>query len=132
VGVLGVELFEMPDGELLVNELAPRPHNTGHYTIEACHTSQFENHVRAVLDLPIGDPSMQVPCAVMINVLGKRAGSIRPDGFSDALNVPGAAVHLYGKREARPKRKMGHVTVTGQNPDEVRSRAEQAANIIRL
>ena len=132
VGVLGVELFEMPDGELLVNELAPRPHNTGHYTIEACHASQFENHVRSVLDLPLGDPTMQVPTAVMINVLGRRAGSVRPDGFGAALDVPGAAIHLYGKREARPKRKMGHVTVTGEDPEEVRARAERAADLIRL
>lgn len=132
VGVLGVELFEMPGGELLVNELAPRPHNTGHYTIEACHTSQFENHVRSVLDLPLGETSMQVPAAVMINILGRRPGSVRTDGFAAALDVPGAAVHLYGKREARPRRKMGHVTVTGSDPDEVRSRAERAAELIRL
>jgi 5-(carboxyamino)imidazole ribonucleotide synthase len=132
VGVLGVELFEMPDGTLLVNELAPRPHNTGHYSIDACHASQFENHVRAVLDLPLGDPSLQVPTAVMINVLGRRPGSVRTDGYRDALSVPGAAVHLYGKREARPKRKMGHVTVTGDDPERAREHAERAANLIHL
>lgn len=132
VGVLGVELFECKDGSLLINELAPRPHNTGHYTIEACHTSQFENHIRAVLDWPLGDPSLRVPAAVMINVLGHRAGATQMDGYTQALNVEGAAIHLYGKRDVRPKRKMGHVTVTADTVEEARRKAETAAALIQL
>lgn len=132
VGLLGVELFELHDGTVLVNELAPRPHNTGHYSIEACHTSQFENHVRAVLDWPLGNPDLQVPAAVMINVLGHRAGTVTTDGLAQALRVPGAAVHIYGKQESRPKRKMGHVTVTASTTIEARERAERAASHIQI
>jgi 5-(carboxyamino)imidazole ribonucleotide synthase len=132
VGITAVELFETEDGRILVNELAPRPHNTGHYTIEACHTSQFENHVRAVLGLPLGDPSLRVGAACMVNVLGHRTGAVRPEGYAEALAVPGASIHLYGKPEVRPRRKMGHVTCTGADPAEVRARAEKAAALIRL
>lgn len=132
VGLLGVELFELENGDLLVNELAPRPHNTGHYTIEACHTSQFENHVRSVLNLPLGDPSLRVPAAVMINVLGKRAGELRADGLEEALAVPGAAIHIYGKTETRPQRKMGHVTVTAEDAKSARRLAETAASALNL
>ena len=131
-GAAGVELFEMEDGSILVNELAPRPHNTGHYTIEACHTSQFENHVRAVLGLPLGDCSMRVPAACMINVLGTRDGETSYATLSEALSVPGAAVHIYGKEEVRKSRKMGHVTTTGIDRVEVRDRAEEAAAAVRL
>ncbi|MDE2995425.1 MAG: 5-(carboxyamino)imidazole ribonucleotide synthase [Bacteroidota bacterium] len=132
VGMLGVELFELEDGTILLNEVAPRPHNTGHYSIEACHASQFENHARSILDLPLGSPDMRVPAAVMINVLGRRAGSVQTDGYEQALSHPDVAVHLYGKEEARPKRKMGHVTATGEDPDELRSMAEEAADAIHL
>ncbi len=132
VGVTAAEFFQMPDGRILVNELAPRPHNTGHYTIEGCYTSQFENHVRAVLDWPLGDPSLREPCAVMVNVLGRREGTAHPEGLDEALAVPGAAVHIYGKPDVRSGRKMGHVTVTGTDRDEVRRRAEEAAGSIRL
>lgn len=132
VGLTAVELFEMEDGRVLVNELAPRPHNTGHYSIEACHTSQFENHVRAVLGWPLGDASLRVPAACMVNVLGAREGPAQPNGLTEALAVPGAAVHLYGKTVVRPGRKMGHVTATGSEPAEVRARAERAAALLRL
>lgn len=132
VGITAVELFLTREGRVLVNELAPRPHNTGHVTIEACHTSQFENHVRAVLGLPLGDPSLRVPAACMVNVLGQRGGPIRAEHLSDALSIPGAAVHLYGKRQVSPRRKMGHVTVTADTPEEARARAEQAAELLRL
>ncbi|MDG1754092.1 MAG: 5-(carboxyamino)imidazole ribonucleotide synthase [Rhodothermales bacterium] len=132
VGILGVEFFELPDGSLLLNELAPRPHNTGHYTIEACHTSQFENHVRAILDWPLGDPSLRVPAAVMINVLGHREGPVCTQGLQEALSIAGASVHIYGKKEAKPKRKMGHVTVTAENTTDARLKAEQAALAIQL
>jgi 5-(carboxyamino)imidazole ribonucleotide synthase len=132
VGVIGVELFEMEDGEVLYNEMAPRPHNTGHYTIEACHTSQFENHLRAILGWPLGDPSLQVPAAVMVNLIGERDDVARPEGLTDALSIPGAAVHIYGKTDVRAKRKMGHVTVTGSDVDSLIERAEKAAALIRL
>ncbi len=132
VGITGVEVFELADGTLLINELAPRPHNTGHYTIEGCYTSQFENHVRAVLGWPLGNPALREPVAVMVNVLGHRNGQPSLSGYTQALAVPGIGVHVYGKSEVRPKRKMGHVTATGTDPDETRHRAEQAAAYIRL
>ncbi|MEM1041772.1 MAG: 5-(carboxyamino)imidazole ribonucleotide synthase [Bacteroidota bacterium] len=131
VGITAVELFETEDGQILVNELAPRPHNTGHYSIEACHTSQFENHARAVLGWPLGSPDLRVPVAVMVNVLGARDG-VTTSEITDALAVPGVGLHLYGKADVRPKRKMGHVTATGTDPAETRARAERAARLIRL
>ncbi len=131
VGITAVELFELTDGRLLINELAPRPHNTGHYTIEGCYTSQFENHVRAVLDWPLGSPELREPVAVMVNILGRRS-SDRPNlrGLPEALRTPGVSVHLYGKTQVRPGRKMGHVTATGSDPEDVRRRAEAAADLI--
>lgn len=132
VGLTAVELFELADGRILVNELAPRPHNTGHYSIEGSHTSQFENHVRAILDWPLGSPELRAPVAVMVNVLGHREGAPGLEGYRKALAVPGAAVHIYGKEAVRPRRKMGHVTVTGTDPQETRRRAEEAAELIQL
>jgi 5-(carboxyamino)imidazole ribonucleotide synthase len=133
VGLIAVELFEMPDGRVLVNELAPRPHNTGHYTIEGCHTSQFENHVRAVLDWPLGSTALRTPAAVMVNVLGEREGTpARPDTLPDALSVEGVTPHIYGKPDVRPGRKMGHVTALGDDSDDTRARAEEAADAIHL
>lgn len=132
MGLTAVELFHLADGRVLVNELAPRPHNTGHYSIEGCHTSQFENHVRAVLGLPLGDPGLRAPAACMVNVLGHRDGPAGFGGVTQALSVPGAAVHLYGKTEARLRRKMGHVTVTASDGETARARAEHAASLIRL
>ncbi|NNF57129.1 MAG: 5-(carboxyamino)imidazole ribonucleotide synthase [Rhodothermaceae bacterium] len=132
VGITAVELFHLADGRILINELAPRPHNSGHYTIEACHTSQFENHIRAVLGWPLGDPSLRVPAVCMVNVLGHRDGAAEPRGLTDALAMPGAAVHLYGKAASRPRRKMGHVTVTADHPAKARDAAEAAASRIRL
>lgn len=130
-GVATAELFLLADGRVLVNEIAPRPHNTAHLTIDASHTSQFENHVRAVLGLPLGDPSLRVPAAAMVNVLGARDGETAAD-LARALAVPGASVHLYGKSHVRPKRKMGHVTVTADTVAEAVTRAEEAAALISL
>lgn len=133
VGITAVELFELEDESILINELAPRPHNTGHYSIEGCYVSQFENHVRAILDWPLGCPDLREPAAVMINILGLHAAAYpSTTGFTDALAIEGAAVHIYGKEDVRAKRKMGHVTVTGTDAEEVRSRAEQAAVLIEL
>ncbi len=130
VGVATVELFRLADGTVLVNEVAPRPHNTAHGTIEACHTSQFENHVRAVLGLPIGDPGLRVGAAVTVNILGWSDGPFEPD-LAAALDVRGASIHLYGKRTSRPARKMGHITATAATPDEARRVAEAALALLR-
>jgi len=109
VGVFGVELFLTSTDQLLINELAPRPHNSGHYTIEACPTSQFENHLRAILGLPLGATTLLAPAA-MVNLLGTNNREGGPSGLAEALAVPGANLHLYGKTLSRPSRKMGHLT----------------------
>lgn len=133
VGLIAVELFQMPDGEVLINELAPRPHNTGHYSIEGSYTSQFENHVRAILDWPLGSPELRAPVAVMVNVLGRRKGSPPvADGLQKALSVSGVSAHVYGKSDVRPGRKMGHVTAVGDARTQVRERAEMAASALDL
>ncbi len=132
VGVLGVELFELESGEIYVNELAPRPHNSGHYTIEGSHTSQFENHVRAVMGWPLGNPDLRCPAVAMVNILGLRTGPVSSASLAAVLAVPGAALHLYGKGEVRNARKMGHITVTGDNVDEAMELAERAAGLVRL
>jgi 5-(carboxyamino)imidazole ribonucleotide synthase len=126
-GVLAVELFEAEDGRLLVNELAMRPHNTGHWTIDGAVTSQFEQHLRAVLDLPLGDPSPLVPVSVMVNILGGPSGERMPDRYPRAMaDRPEVKLHSYGK-ESRPGRKVGHVTATGDELDDVVARARAAA-----
>jgi len=133
VGLMAVELFEMPNGDVLINELAPRPHNTGHYSIEGSHTSQFENHVRAILDWPLGSTDLRMPAAVMVNVLGTREGAPpHTDGLSEALRIEGTSVHIYGKPDVRPGRKMGHVTALGTDRTDARERAEAAADAIHL
>ncbi len=132
VGLLAIELFELEDGSLLINELAPRPHNTAHYTIEACYTSQFENHIRAVLDWPLGVPDLKVPAATMVNLLGHRTGTATPQGIPRALAVPRVSLHIYDKRRVTPGRKMGHVTACGDSIEETRRLAEQAASAIQF
>lgn len=127
VGVFGIEMFLKEDGSLAFNEIAPRPHNSGHYTIEACHTSQFENHVRAVCNLPLGSPEMVTPAACMINILGARTGSGIPDTPVGTLKEPHAALHLYGKKDSRTGRKMGHITALGSTLEEAYTRANTAA-----
>jgi 5-(carboxyamino)imidazole ribonucleotide synthase len=128
VGVLAIELF-VSDGELLVNEIAPRVHNSGHLTIEGTRTSQFEQHLRAVLDWPLGPTDPTAPVAVMANVVGGPTGDPR-DRQATALDaVPGAHLHLYGKT-ARPARKIGHVTVLGDELDPTRSAANLAADLL--
>ncbi|MGH3319102.1 MAG: 5-(carboxyamino)imidazole ribonucleotide synthase [Streptosporangiaceae bacterium] len=129
VGVLAVELFDTGDG-VLVNELAMRPHNSGHWTIEGARTSQFEQHLRAVLDLPLGSPHQTAPHVVMANVLG----GDDPDLYSRYVHVmahdPAVKVHVYGK-EVRPGRKIGHVTALGDDLEDVRARARHAAEYLR-
>jgi 5-(carboxyamino)imidazole ribonucleotide synthase len=130
VGSFGVEMFLSATGELAINELAPRVHNSGHYTIEACDCSQFENHVRAVLGWPLGNPLMVAPTAVMVNLLGAKKTSGQPHGLDAALRMTGARVHLYGKLMSGPGRKMGHITVLENSVDEAQAIAECAAKQI--
>jgi 5-(carboxyamino)imidazole ribonucleotide synthase len=130
-GVLAVELFETSDGRLLVNELAMRPHNTGHWSIDGAVTSQFEQHLRAVLDLPLGDPSPRQPWSVMVNVLGGPEGATMPDRYPAALAAQSAVkFHSYGK-DSRPGRKVGHVTATGDQLADVLGRARAAAEFFQ-
>jgi 5-(carboxyamino)imidazole ribonucleotide synthase len=132
VGAFGVELFLLAGGEVCINELAPRPHNSAHYSIEACLTSQFANHVRAVLGLPLGSAAMRSQAACMVNLLGSGAGELADDDLGRALQVPETFVHLYGKSENRPGRKLGHVTALGGNRAEAMERAQAAAGCIHL
>ncbi|MCU1413842.1 MAG: 5-(carboxyamino)imidazole ribonucleotide synthase [Microbacteriaceae bacterium] len=126
-GVLAVELFETTDGRLLINELAMRPHNTGHWTIDGAVTSQFEQHLRAVLDLPLGDTSTREPWSVMVNILGGPVTGTIDDRYASAFaDQPAAKVHAYGKAP-RPGRKVGHVTAGGSDLDDVVARARAAA-----
>jgi 5-(carboxyamino)imidazole ribonucleotide synthase len=128
VGAFGVELFLLRGGEVLINELAPRPHNSAHYTIEACWTSQFDNHVRAVMGWALGDAGLREPAAAMLNLLGT---SDAPVGM-DSPGVDRAFVHLYGKAQNREGRKMGHVTAVADTTQEALARAHAAASRIRV
>jgi 5-(carboxyamino)imidazole ribonucleotide synthase len=114
VGVFCLELFQLPNGDLLINEIAPRPHNSGHYTLDACSVSQFEQQVRAATGMPLGEVRLLSP-AVMVNLIGEDAAILMTGaGCRTLLNIPGAVLHLYGKRAIRPRRKMGHVTFLGE------------------
>jgi 5-(carboxyamino)imidazole ribonucleotide synthase len=129
-GILAVELFQTRDGRVLVNELAMRPHNTGHWSIDGAVTGQFENHLRAVLDLPLGSPRARQPWTVMVNILGRADAAIGGDLYAGFPHVmardPRLKVHLYGK-QLRPGRKVGHVTAYGEDLEDVRGRALHAA-----
>jgi 5-(carboxyamino)imidazole ribonucleotide synthase len=129
VGVVAVELFITTDHRVLVNELALRPHNSGHATIEGCVTSQFHNHLRAVLDWPLGAPTMRAPAAAMVNVLGGARPRSATEAVPAALAVTDAAVHLYGK-QSRPGRKIGHVTVLDDDPTTALASARRAATAL--
>jgi 5-(carboxyamino)imidazole ribonucleotide synthase len=125
IGVFCVEMFVMGDGRVLINEVAPRPHNSGHYTLDACTVSQFEQQVRALCGLPLGEVRLLSP-AVMVNLIGSEVSSLlgAEDTAASVWRIPGAAVHLYGKREVRPRRKMGHVTFLSPTLSEALARAE--------
>lgn len=125
VGALGVEMFERQDGEIAVNELAPRPHNSGHYTMDACHTCQFENHVRAVMGWPLGSTTPKVSSAVMLNLLGDGFGDGRPQqGLQAVLAADKAHLHLYAKA-SKPARKLGHLTLTGEDTEQLHQRGTE-------
>jgi 5-(carboxyamino)imidazole ribonucleotide synthase len=131
VGTLTVELFLMPDGALVVNELAPRVHNSGHWSIEGAITSQFEQHLRAICGLPLGEVGMRVPAAAMVNLLGEGAPRpAHPTGVYEAMEVPDAHVHIYDKVTVFERRKMGHVTALGQSAEDALGRAREAAGHI--
>ncbi|MGM0603576.1 MAG: 5-(carboxyamino)imidazole ribonucleotide synthase [Bacillota bacterium] len=132
IGIFCVEMFVTEDDQLLVNEIAPRPHNSGHYTIEGCVTSQFEQHVRAITGLPLGDTSLVRP-SVMRNILGSgEEGKAEIVGLEPALAVEGAKVHIYQKAISRPGRKMGHLTVAAANLDKAVERALEASQLIEI
>lgn len=130
-GVTGVEMFHTEDNRILINELAPRPHNSGHHTIEACVTSQFENHLRGILGLPLGPTELIAPGAALVNLLGGHDGPSDPD-IAEAAAIGGAHVHLYGKSDVRVRRKMGHVTALGASPEDALDTARLAASAVRL
>ena len=132
VGLLAVEFFLTKSGELLVNEIAPRPHNSGHHTIECCYTSQFAQHLRAILNLPLGDTRLIMPGA-MLNVLGSpgHEGPAVYEGLEEVLSLPGVYVHLYGKSHTKPFRKMGHVTLLGDDLRVIKEKAEIVKNRLK-
>jgi 5-(carboxyamino)imidazole ribonucleotide synthase len=125
VGVFCLELFQLPSGELLINEVAPRPHNSGHYTLDACSVSQFEQQVRAICGMPLGEVRLLSP-AVMVNLIGDDTLPLMQGaGCRSLLDIPGAVLHLYGKHAIRPRRKMGHVTFLGETLSLALDRAKQ-------
>ena len=131
VGIFGIEYFIDQNDEVFVNEIAPRPHNSGHYTIEACDVSQFETHLRAILDLPLVNPTLLRP-AVMVNLLGEKKGAPVAKGLGTALEIEGLSFHLYRKNETRPGRKMGHFTVTADTVEKAKERADEAFKVLRI
>ena len=133
VGLLAVEMFQTADDEILVNEVAPRPHNSGHYSIEASYTSQFENHLRAILNLPLGNTDSKV-AGIMVNLVGEEgySGQVVYENIEKIMAIVGVTPHIYGKRETRPFRKMGHVTIVNEDMTEARKIAEEVKNSIRV
>jgi 5-(carboxyamino)imidazole ribonucleotide synthase len=133
VGLLAVEMFQTEDDEILVNEVAPRPHNSGHYSIEASYTSQFENHLRAILNLPLGNTDSKV-AGIMVNLVGEAgfSGNVIYENIEKILGWDGVTPHIYGKKQTRPFRKMGHVTIVNEDIAEARKIAEDVKNTIRV
>lgn len=131
-GMFGIELFQTEDDDVLLNEIAPRVHNSGHYTMDACRTSQFEQHIRAISGLPLGETSMIAPAAVMINILGERDGETKVEGLDAALTIPGVSVHLYGKSPTKIDRKMGHINATADTLEEAKAHAEKARSLLSV
>ena len=133
VGILGVEMFLTRSGEILINEVAPRTHNSGHQSIEGNATSQFEQHLRSILNLPLGDTRVVEP-SVMINLLGEpnHQGPVMYEGLEESLRIPGVHPHIYGKKETKAYRKMGHVTISGQDAQTVHDRAQKVKELIKV
>jgi len=133
VGLLAVEFFIDAQGQILINEVAPRPHNSGHHTIDASVTSQLKQLLRAILDLPLGSTALTT-ASVMLNLLGEEghAGPVHYEGFSECMAIDGVKIHLYGKKMTRASRKMGHVTILGNTVDEARLKAEQVKKLLKV
>lgn len=133
VGLLAVEMFQTKDDKILVNEVAPRPHNSGHYSIEASYTNQFEQHLRAILDLPLGKTDNKV-AGIMVNLSGEENynGAVIYENIEKIMKMPGVTPHIYGKKITRPFRKMGHVTIINKDITEARKIAEEVKNLIRV
>jgi 5-(carboxyamino)imidazole ribonucleotide synthase len=133
IGLLAVEMFVTRNGELLINEMAPRPHNSGHHTIEANYTSQYAQHLRAILNLPLGHTALRQP-AVMLNLLGEKGytGPVHYENLDKVLAIPGAHVHLYGKKTTKPFRKMGHVTVVDDTLESAKNKAKEIQQMLRV
>lgn len=133
VGLLAVEMFQTHDDDILVNEVAPRPHNSGHYSIEASYTSQFEQHIRAILDLPLGHTDSKV-AGIMVNLVGEEgfSGDVHYENIEKIMAIDGVTPHIYGKKQTRPFRKMGHVTIVNEDIWKARKIAEEVKNTIRV
>ena len=131
-GVFGIEMFLTADGQIIINEIAPRVHNSGHYTQDANRTSQFEQHIRAISGLPLGSTDLIAPAAAMINILGDREGPTEINGLAEALSDPNVSVHLYGKSPTKVDRKMGHITATGETLEIARQRAQIARKALNV
>ncbi len=133
VGLLAVEMFQTKEDEILVNEVAPRPHNSGHYSIEASYTNQFEQHIRAILDLPLGNTDSKV-AGIMVNLVGAEGytGDVIYKNIEDILRLEGVTPHIYGKKQTRPFRKMGHVTIINEDIEEARKIAQQVKETIKV
>ena len=133
VGILAVEMFQTQEDEILVNEVAPRPHNSGHYSIEASYTNQFEQHIRAILDLPLG-ATESIVGGIMVNLVGAEgyAGDVEYENIEKIMQMRGVTPHIYGKQQTRPFRKMGHVTIINEDINEARKIAEKVKNTIKV
>lgn len=133
VGLLAVEMFQTQDDQILINEVAPRPHNSGHQTIEASFTSQFEQHLRAILDLPLGETKSKV-CGIMVNLVGAEGhtGNVLYKNIETIMALQGVTPHIYGKKQTRPFRKMGHVTIVNEDINKARQIAEKVKNTIQV
>ena len=133
IGLLAVEMFLTEDNQILINEVAPRPHNSGHFTLDACNTSQFEQHIRAILGLELGDVS-QKGNAIMLNLVGEENsfGKVIYSNLDNALNDDSSYVHIYGKEETRPNRKMGHITIICDNFEDAYKKAKNFKNTIKV
>ena len=133
VGLLAIEMFLDNSGNIMVNEVAPRPHNSGHHTIEACICSQYENHLRAISSLPLGSSESRVP-SLLMNLLGEDgySGKARYQGLEDVLKMPGVYVHIYGKEETRPHRKMGHITIIDRERNKLEQKYKEVSELIKV
>jgi 5-(carboxyamino)imidazole ribonucleotide synthase len=133
IGLLAVEMFQTKDDHILVNEVAPRPHNSGHHTIESSYTSQFEQHIRAILNLPLGKTDSKVG-GIMVNLVGAEGytGNVVYQNIEAIMKMPGVTPHIYGKKQTRPFRKMGHVTIVNEDLNTARKIAEEVKNTIKV